>query len=494
MNSVKCLQCGLINWATATHCRRCNAGFTEPSRPPQRQQAPYAPKPDVSLSHPTPQMGTNPQAPFHPSAPPIAPPPPTNASPTNPYAPRPVRSPYAPGAAPLANNPLAQYLKIAAAVLIAGIVIYVRFQSITPSSPDSEPPPGYSPVKYLKFSAQDPYSPATLRENLMTYIRHPRLLYAEFGGQALAQKLFKEAWVEEYDQDEKEVYFGLEKDKVTTGSLQMYISDFVVDTLRVDVAKDEGKAIRLGDYTADRAKFHSAYFFKMPLDNLKFDIEQVLDFGSYQISLREMADFMSLQSVYGGTLEVHSPGKKTLASILLANHGAFVAKPKEPSLQRFVATYFNNLPRAKTYTREDRVQSLLDYVTKHIQYDSKEASSQKEWLKRPNETLISRRGDCSNKTILFASLLEQIDEDYLLIYLPGHISVAVRRGQFPTRNGLNFRWQGDEWVVAETTVFDFHIGGEVIENSELFKQIEYLQRPSQPGVLYNFATGQQFLF
>lgn len=403
-------------------------------------------------------------------------------------------APYRLPVQPRPNRSAIQYLKIIGAVILAAGIVYIRFQQILPTRPKpKEEAPEYSPIKYLKFSAENPYASETLRENVMTYIMHPRLLYAEFGGQALAQKLFKGAWVEEYDRESREVYLGLDKSKVSSDGLPLYISDFVANLSRVEFATDNGREIRLKDYTADRVKFYSAYLFKTPLDNLKVDIDETLDFDSYQISMREMADFMANRTIYGGNPEIHSPNNKRAASILFANHGTFVARPHEPSLQRFMKKYLNRFPAAEHVSREQQMQLLLDFVSEEIEYDDKEATSHKEWLKRPNETLISRRGDCSNKSILYASLLEQMDEDYLLVYIPGHITVAVRQGDFSVYNGLSFGWQGQTWVIAETTVPGFQIGQSMVKGAEAFRQIEYIQRPSQQGTIYSYATSQPLI-
>jgi len=57
-------------------------------------------------------------------------------------------------------------------------------------------------------------------------------------------------------------------------------------------------------------------------------------------------------------------------------------------------------------------------------------------LKRPNEVLMSGQSDCSNKAILLGSLLEQLGEDYLFVYTPDHITVAVKQDGFPASNRL----------------------------------------------------------
>jgi len=79
-------------------------------------------------------------------------------------------------------------------------------------------------------------------------------------------------------------------------------------------------------------------------------------------------------------------------------------------------------------------QRLLDFVTEELDYDPSDAISGIEVLKRPNEVLMTKSSDCSGKVILYASLLEQTNIDYRLVYFDGHIAVAVE-GEYGNRNG-----------------------------------------------------------
>ena len=105
-------------------------------------------------------------------------------------------------------------------------------------------------------------------------------------------------------------------------------------------------------------------------------------------------------------------------------------------VRRFVGELTRNIPAEGDNARELRVQRVLDFVSREIKYNMREATYNFELLKRPNEVLMSGESDCSNKAILLGSLLEQMGEDYLFVYTPGHITVAVRQGGFPVSNGL----------------------------------------------------------
>src|SRR6185369_1405084 len=94
---------------------------------------------------------------------------------------------------------------------------------------------------------------------------------------------------------------------------------------------------------------------------------------------------------------------------------------------------------------------------------------------RPNEVLMTGVSDCSNKAILLGSLLEQLGEDYLFVYTPDHITVAVKQGDFPARNGLSLEWEGQTWLIAEGTVPGFRIGLDRVQEEEPLKQFLYVQ-------------------
>jgi len=99
---------------------------------------------------------------------------------------------------------------------------------------------------------------------------------------------------------------------------------------------------------------------------------------------------------------------------------------------------------------EARVQRVLDFVSREIKYDLRETTYKFELLKRPNEVLMSGQSDCSNKAILLGSLLEQLGEDYLFVYTPDHITVAVKQDGFPASNRLFLPWQGEVWLKGNT--------------------------------------------
>jgi hypothetical protein len=193
--------------------------------------------------------------------------------------------------------------------------------------------------------------------------------------------------------------------------------------------------------------------------------------------LRNLANSSEL---YGGKLIARIPSRRDEPQFVFANHGIMVAKPGEPSLKRLTDELLQGVPT----DRNARIQRLVDFVSKDIDYSFVEAASG-ETLKRASETLMTRSGDCSNKTILLASLLEQINEEYLLIYLPNHITVIVPQGDVPDDNKLDFTWNQKNWMIAETTLPGFQIGKTKVADSMRLTHINYVQDPKNADVIFD---------
>jgi hypothetical protein len=136
-------------------------------------------------------------------------------------------------------------------------------------------------------------------------------------------------------------------------------------------------------------------------------------------------------------------------------------------------------------SREARIQRLVDFVSAEIEYSFTEAVGVRETLKRPSETLMTRSGDCSNKTILLASMLEQIGEEYLILYCPQHITVAVPRGNYANDNQLDFTWDDRSWMIAETTLSGFQVGTTLVNDTSRLQTVRYVQDPKHMDVIFD---------
>ncbi|MDB5033996.1 MAG: hypothetical protein JWQ98_1237 [Chlorobi bacterium] len=337
-----------------------------------------------------------------------------------------------------------------------------------------------------------PITRDTMRDEVLMYLAQPT-----FGGRELEKQVLGNAHFELIDLDSMQVYISIPDSLAVDGKREKAIAGFALDPKRIVQAKEEGGLLKIGE-TSWVHGGKRGMIFRCPVDNIRIDTAAMLSFpferGTYRVSVAELAALGGNKNIYGGHLDAYMDNAEHGRPVVIANHGAFVATPAEPSMKRFVAEVTKGIGPGDPLMREDRIQALLNVVTNEIAYDDVEASNDYETLKRPNEVLMSRTSDCSNKTILFASLMEQLGEDYLLVYWEHHISVAVLKGKFPEGNGDAFQWDDKSWVVAETTAKDFRIGQDRLTKDFTFDRIYYVQRPSVPDQIINPHTGKVLVF
>jgi hypothetical protein len=280
-------------------------------------------------------------------------------------------------------------------------------------------------------------------------------------------------------------------------SMQSTIANFATDPSRVVYGEELKKSKHFSTGAANLGGANKCPLL-IPVNNLRLNpyttLELKFSTAVYTISVKELGGFLADKSIYGGPMRIFSKDRIQREMNVFGNHGAFVAKPNEPSLMRLAGALTSNISLYGQNAREQRVQNLLDFVSSDITYDQTEANFKGEVLKRPEETLMARRGDCSSKTILLASLLEQIGEEYRLVYYLDHITVAVRKGNFASANGLTFSREGETWMIAESTVPGFIIGETKVENTLIFSGIQYVQRPGKSNEVSAFNDLKEIFF
>lgn len=305
-----------------------------------------------------------------------------------------------------------------------------------------------------------------------------------FSGDEFETQILGKGELQRFDWKKREAYFSFPQSSQT--EFDEFMNKFFTDRLKVEIGAETDGKIKLGNYTLTVTP-ENFYFFKTPLENVKIDPNQTLNFPfkavNYSLNLNELKGFTDNSQVYGGKLIAESSQSRAEATIAFANHGIMVAKPNEPTLQRFVGDLLKD--ESIGNDREKKIQKLVDFVSNEIEYSYTEAVGGGETLKRPDETLMTRTADCSNKTILLASLLEQIGEKYILLYCPQHITVAVPQGNFPNENKIDFIWDGKPWLIAETTLPGFQIGKTKVNDYAKLTTIQYVQVPRQTDIIFD---------
>ncbi len=321
---------------------------------------------------------------------------------------------------------------------------------------------------------------AEITENTIVLLAQPSFSGDEFRRQLLGKgSIVKYAW------REKQVYLTFPE--TGEAEFQDFLFTYLFDPAKVDFGKLENGRITLDDYKLTVSPVASR-FFKTTADNVRIDPHQGVNFqfssANYNISLEELRNFSNNSQLYGGKIITQIPARKDEPQMVFANHGIMVARPDEPSLKRLI----EELLRDVGPSREARIQRLVDFVSNEIEYSYTEAVAPTEKLKRASETLMTRSADCSNKTILLASLLEQINEEYILLYCPRHITVAIPQGGYVNENGLDFTWDQKPWMIAETTAPGFQIGKSRVTAPNILTKVNYVQNPKNADVIFDASS------
>lgn len=365
-------------------------------------------------------------------------------------------------------NPKIVFVAAAAFLLLVGVG-YAAYRFTSPVPPD--------PADMLA---------SEIRESMVFMLAQPSFSGEEFREQLLGQgRIAKYAW------QEKLAYFTFPE--TNEEEFQAFLKKYFVDVAKVDFGKVDNGRIKLGTYEM-RISPAASRFFRTTTDNFRLETKQTLTFPfssvNYTVSLDELRNLGNNSQLYGGKLLTKAPERKDSPHIVFANHGIMVAKPGEPSLKRLTDELLKDVGN----NREARIQRLVDFVSTEIEYSFTEAVATKEKLKRASETLMTRSADCSNKTILLASLLEQIGEEYILLYCPQHITVAVPQGGYVNENKLDFTWDRRPWVIAETTAPGFQIGRSLVNEPNRLNRVNYVQDPKNSNVIHDVNSYQVLEF
>ncbi len=234
------------------------------------------------------------------------------------------------------------------------------------------------------------------------------------------------------------------------------------------------------------------YAFRIPATNLRVD--STLNFqyrfndSSIKISYRDLIQELDSGMFYNTPKTIDlSPflGRETYS----ANVGAYISlKGKDPVIAKLARMITKGLQ-----THEEKAQALLTYVTNNIEYSYEDQWYESEITKRAHEVLLSGDGDCSAKTTLYASLLEQCDIPYCLLYYKNHINVGVM-GKFSNENNYVHELEKNKYAMAETTIENFIIGKSLIQTPEVVSDLLFYQIPRKSPDIIAAKNGQKLQF
>ena len=356
-------------------------------------------------------------------------------------------------------------------VALAGFHAYLvssrNFRSISLSELGERPYFTWAP-------SADTLAPDELRRTLIAYLATPELVPKSM----LKQLNDSEAIPLFYSVEEDRLYCTIPQEKFAGAS------DFLKLTAhpdRIQRAKHTDDGLILGTYNLDRP---NQVFFSFPAQDLIINpsTHLVSMFGSalYNLRMKDLVHFHYNRVLYGGRYVNQCRSKPDTVDLPIIDCGAFTAYPGEPTLK--VLTQQLTDP---TSPQEKRAQQLLNFVTTEIKFD---ADKQKpmQLIKKPNEILMTGSCGLHGRVILLASLLEQTDIDYYIVYTADQAALVVE-GDFPQQRGaLDLKINGRSYHLADISNGSFTIGSAAPFSAS---DIRYIQRPGINSRIYDLQTG-----
>ena len=139
---------------------------------------------------------------------------------------------------------------------------------------------------------------------------------------------------------------------------------------------------------------------------------------------------------------------------LTSQMAAFVTS--DDSVVLAIADELGSLATAKSYDYYDTVDFVLRFV-QSLEYTYDNASTPiNEYWRFAVETLVDETGDCEDTSILFASIMEAMGYDAVLINPPGHLAVGILGGE--GYSGSYYNYGGQQYYCCETTAEGYTMG------------------------------------
>ncbi|MEP6902610.1 MAG: hypothetical protein ABJA66_12715, partial [Actinomycetota bacterium] len=159
-----------------------------------------------------------------------------------------------------------------------------------------------------------------IRDSTVMMLAQPTFSGDEFEKQILGKGRFQR-----FDWKKREAYFSFPQ--AEAAEFDEFVNKYFTNRAKIEIGAENGGKIKLGDYVLTVSP-ENAYFFKTPLENIKIEPNQTLNFPfknvNYTLNLSEMKGFVDNSKVYGGKMIAEAPHNKDERTIIFANHGIMV--------------------------------------------------------------------------------------------------------------------------------------------------------------------------
>ena len=133
----------------------------------------------------------------------------------------------------------------------------------------------------------------------------------------------------------------------------------------------------------------------------------------------------------------------------------------------------------RAFTDLDKVNLAMTFVQSFPYAYDDDSKGEEEYVRYPIETLVDGSGDCEDKVVLLASLLYEMDIDFVLLSLPEHLALAVRCDGVLAERYIVFR--NKRYYYVETTMEGWQIGQ--VPPDYAFSEVEVYPSLAMPTLL-----------
>jgi hypothetical protein len=135
--------------------------------------------------------------------------------------------------------------------------------------------------------------------------------------------------------------------------------------------------------------------------------------------------------------------------------------PEEPIIIN-LADKLLNICENQNYNETNTINFILRFVQDNIEYNLDNISKGcTEYWRYSVETLVEKKGDCEDSSVLFASIMKALNYDTVLLFYvlendTGHLSVGIYFNNII--NGEFIQYNEKNYYYCETTSYGYNIG------------------------------------
>ncbi len=116
----------------------------------------------------------------------------------------------------------------------------------------------------------------------------------------------------------------------------------------------------------------------------------------------------------------------------------------------------NRTARQRGYSTRDLIANVVNFVQSFPYRTDMATKGLDDYPRYPVETLVDGGGDCEDTAVLMAVLLHEMGYDVCIVYLPGHLALAVSHPEIT--EGTWYDFMGKRYYYLDTTAKGCEIG------------------------------------